>query len=107
MVIASLAALALLVLVHVTTPGLKFLEGTPRTVWLSAAGGVSGQAEQHGYHRHQRNDPHRRLVGGHGDGHQGRCPGGWRWQRTRHESRSLVERGSGEAAGGLLHLPLR
>lgn len=38
---ASLAALALLVLVHVATPSLKFPEGTPRTVWLSLAGGVS------------------------------------------------------------------
>lgn len=37
----SLAALALLILVHVATPSLKFLEGTPRTVWLSVAGGVS------------------------------------------------------------------
>ena len=41
LVLASLAALALLVVVHVATPSLKFLEGTPRTVWLSAAGGVS------------------------------------------------------------------
>ena len=38
---ASLAALALLILVRVATPSLKFLEGTPRTVWLSVAGGVS------------------------------------------------------------------
>ena len=37
----SLAALVLLILVHVATPSLKFLEGTPRTVWLSVAGGVS------------------------------------------------------------------
>ena len=41
MVSVSLAALALLVLVHVATPGLKFLQGTPRSVWLSVAGGVS------------------------------------------------------------------
>lgn len=41
LVLGSLAALALLVLVHVATPSLRFLEGTPRTVWLSAAGGVS------------------------------------------------------------------
>ena len=39
--LASLACLALLVLVHVVTPGLRFLEGTPRSIWLSLAGGVS------------------------------------------------------------------
>jgi hypothetical protein len=39
--LASLACLALLVLVHVITPGLRFLEGTPRSIWLSLAGGVS------------------------------------------------------------------
>ena len=38
---AFLAALVLLILVHVATPSLKFLESTPRTVWLSVAGGVS------------------------------------------------------------------
>ena len=37
----SLAALVLLILVHVATPSLKVLESTPRTVWLSVAGGVS------------------------------------------------------------------
>lgn len=41
MIPASLAALALLVLVHAVTSSLKFLNGTPRSVWLSAAGGVS------------------------------------------------------------------
>ena len=39
--LASLACLGLLVLVHVITPGLRFLEGTPRSIWLSLAGGVS------------------------------------------------------------------
>lgn len=38
---ASLAAAVLLVVVHILTPSLKFLEGTPRSIWLSAAGGVS------------------------------------------------------------------
>ena len=33
--------MVLLVLVPVATPSLRFLEGTPRTVWLSVAGGVS------------------------------------------------------------------
>lgn len=41
MILASLAALLLLVLVHLVTPSLRFLDGAPRTVWLSAAGGVS------------------------------------------------------------------
>ena len=39
--LVSLACLALLVLVHVVTPRLRFLEGTPRSIWLSLAGGVS------------------------------------------------------------------
>ncbi|WP_306752797.1 hypothetical protein [Paracoccus actinidiae] len=39
--LASLAFLGLLVLVHVVTPGLRFLDGTPRSIWLSLAGGVS------------------------------------------------------------------
>jgi hypothetical protein len=38
---ASLAAVALLAVVHVVTPALRFLEGTPRSIWLSLAGGVS------------------------------------------------------------------
>lgn len=38
---ASLGATALLVLVHLVTPSLTFLDGTPRSIWLSAAGGVS------------------------------------------------------------------
>lgn len=38
---ASLLALALLAIVHVVTPSLRILEGTPRSIWLSAAGGVS------------------------------------------------------------------
>ncbi|MBP2295051.1 hypothetical protein [Azospirillum rugosum] len=38
--ITVLAAM-LLALVHVLTPSLRFLEGTPRSVWLSIAGGVS------------------------------------------------------------------
>ena len=33
--------MVLLVLVHVATPSLRFLGGTPRTLWLSVAGGVS------------------------------------------------------------------
>ena len=41
LILASLAALALLIVVHVATPYLRFLEGTPRSVWLSFAGGVS------------------------------------------------------------------
>lgn len=39
--LAALLALALLVLVHVVTPSLRFLEGSPRSAWLSIAGGVS------------------------------------------------------------------
>ncbi len=41
MLLASLLAALLLALVHVATPSLRFLEGTPRSVWLSLAGGVS------------------------------------------------------------------
>lgn len=41
LMIATLIALGLLVLVHVVTPYLRFLEGTPRSIWLSIAGGVS------------------------------------------------------------------
>jgi hypothetical protein len=37
----ELLAAALLALVHVVTPGLRGLRGTPRSVWLSVAGGVS------------------------------------------------------------------
>ena len=39
--LASLLAAALLVVVHVATPALRFLRGTPRSIWLSMAGGVS------------------------------------------------------------------
>ncbi len=39
-VVAGLAA-AVLAAVHVATPYLRFLRGTPRSVWLSVAGGVS------------------------------------------------------------------
>lgn len=41
MLLASLLAALLLALVHVATPSLRLLEGTPRSVWLSLAGGVS------------------------------------------------------------------
>ena len=37
----SLVALAVLVAVHVFADRLKFLDGTPRSRWLSAAGGIS------------------------------------------------------------------
>lgn len=40
-VAAALLAAALLAVVHVATPSLRFLGGTPRSVWLSVAGGVS------------------------------------------------------------------
>lgn len=40
-VLLSLLAVACLALVHVVTPWLRFLEGTPRSAWLSLAGGVS------------------------------------------------------------------
>ncbi|MGO4573270.1 hypothetical protein [Microvirga sp. 2TAF3] len=39
--LVALMAAALLALVHVITPSLRFLEGTPRSIWLSLAGGVS------------------------------------------------------------------
>lgn len=39
-VLASIAALVLIA-VHWITPSLRFLDGTPRSVWLSIAGGVS------------------------------------------------------------------
>jgi hypothetical protein len=39
-VVASLSALAL-ALVHLLTPSMRFLGGTPRSAWLSIAGGVA------------------------------------------------------------------
>lgn len=39
--LAAFTAAILLALVHVLTPSLRFLEGTPRSIWLSLAGGVS------------------------------------------------------------------
>jgi hypothetical protein len=39
--VTSLLAVALLSVVHIATPELKFLAGTPRSVWLSLAGGVA------------------------------------------------------------------
>ncbi len=39
--LASLVAVAALMLVHLVAGKLRFLEGTPRSVWLSIAGGVS------------------------------------------------------------------
>lgn len=38
---AALLAAVVLALVHVVTPSLRFLAGTPRSAWLSVAGGVS------------------------------------------------------------------
>ncbi len=38
---ASLVAVVILTLVHIFAGKLRFLEGTPRSVWLSGAGGVS------------------------------------------------------------------
>lgn len=38
---AAVAAAVLLALVHVFTPSLRFLGGTPRSAWLSTAGGVA------------------------------------------------------------------
>lgn len=38
---AAAIAVVLLAIVHVVTPSLRFLEGTPRSAWLSIAGGVS------------------------------------------------------------------
>ncbi len=40
-ILASLVAVATLVLVHLVAGKLRFLERTPRSVWLSIAGGVS------------------------------------------------------------------
>lgn len=40
-IVASLAAVVCLAAVHVFAGKLRFLEGTPRSVWLSVAGGVS------------------------------------------------------------------
>jgi hypothetical protein len=40
-IVSTAIAVLLLALVHVITPGLKFLEGTPRSIWLSVAGGVA------------------------------------------------------------------
>ncbi|MGH1570480.1 hypothetical protein ACRAWG_07115 [Methylobacterium sp. P31] len=37
----TLLATAVLALVHVLTPSMRFLDGTPRSAWLSVAGGVS------------------------------------------------------------------
>lgn len=37
----GVAAAVLLAIVHVITPSLRFLEGTPRSAWLSVAGGVA------------------------------------------------------------------
>lgn len=39
--LASLAGAAVLAAVHVATPALRFLGGTPRSAWLSIAGGVA------------------------------------------------------------------
>lgn len=41
MLVPSLAAALALVLVHVFADRMKFLDGTPRSRWLSAAGGIS------------------------------------------------------------------
>jgi hypothetical protein len=41
LVLASFLGLVILVVVHLLTPKLKFLEGNPRSVWLSFAGGVA------------------------------------------------------------------
>ena len=37
----SLAILACFVAIHIFAPSLRFLQGVPRSVWLSASGGVS------------------------------------------------------------------
>jgi hypothetical protein len=37
----AVAAALVLSLVHIVTPALRFLEGTPRSAWLSVSGGVS------------------------------------------------------------------
>ena len=39
--LATLSAAILLAIIHVITPSLRFLWGTPRSIWLSLAGGVS------------------------------------------------------------------
>lgn len=39
--IVSLLAVAVLVAVHLFSHRLRFLDGTPRSIWLSLAGGVS------------------------------------------------------------------
>ena len=39
--VVSLLAVAVLVAVHLFSYGLRFLDGTPRSIWLSIAGGVS------------------------------------------------------------------
>lgn len=39
--LAALASALLLAGVHVITPSMRFLSGTPRSIWLSIAGGVS------------------------------------------------------------------
>ena len=41
MFVASLVALGVLIAVHVFADRMKFLDGTPRSRWLSAAGGIS------------------------------------------------------------------
>lgn len=38
---AGIAAAVLLAIVHVMVPWMRFLEGTPRSAWLSIAGGVA------------------------------------------------------------------
>ena len=39
--LSALLAVVLLMTVHVVTPSLRFLDGSPRSAWLSIAGGVS------------------------------------------------------------------
>ena len=39
--VAPFAGAVILAIVHVVTPSLRFLGGTPRSIWLSIAGGVS------------------------------------------------------------------
>ncbi len=39
--LVALIAAVLLAVIHVITPSLRFLDGTPRSIWLSVAGGVS------------------------------------------------------------------
>lgn len=38
---AGIAAAILLAIVHIAVPAMRFLEGTPRSAWLSIAGGVA------------------------------------------------------------------